>query len=134
MNRLILIIIFAFLIINNGFAQRLSNNNLLLRNINLQVKPALLSTLFPGLGQLENKQKAKGYAYLGIGAVLLGTAIYTGLYSQSLWGTYENYQTEANYNAYKKRAEKWTPTANIFIGITATFWFYNILDAYMNTD
>ncbi len=134
MKRLISIILFIFIIINIGFAQQFSNNNIILKNIDIQASPALISALFPGLGQFENKQNTKGYAYLGVGAVLLGTAIYTGLYSQNLWETYENYQTEANYNVYKKRAEKWAPIANIFIGITATFWFYNIFDAYMNTD
>jgi len=123
-----LVIISIFFISNSSFPQGDYSGD------NIKLKSAILSTIFPGLGQMYSRKHIKGIVFISTGAILLGASLYTGLYSQGLWIDYEYWQTEDNYKRYKARAEKWVPTANILIGVTITFWTYNIIDAYISAN
>jgi hypothetical protein len=90
------------------------------------IKAGLCSLMFPGIGQFQNKQAAKGAVFMGIGAILLGTTLYMGLSQSSLWNTYAGSRTSVDYDKYKTRVD----TANFFIGITAAFWTFNVIEAY----
>jgi DNA-directed RNA polymerase subunit RPC12/RpoP len=109
-----------------GLAQRYSQTGSK-REMSPEMKSALRSLLFPGLGQLNNGQETKAYIFMGVGAALLGTTIYMGISQNNLWKDYESSLTKSDYDAYKSRVH----TANIFIGITSAFWAYNVVDAYL---
>ena len=103
---------------------------------NPKIKSAMMSALFPGLGQLANNQKTKAYIFIGTGAVLLSSTIFMALSANKLWGDYADNRPYADfdtpddrvrYDKYAKQAD----TTTILLGVTLAFWTYNIVDAYL---
>jgi len=103
---------------------------------NPKMKSALMSALFPGLGQLKNNQKTKAYIFMGTGAVLLGTTVFMALSANKLWDDYANNRAYADFDTPEDRVRydkygKQADTTTIMLGLTLAFWTYNIVDAYL---
>jgi len=89
----------------------------------------LLSVVFPGLGQIYNKQTTKGIVLSGIGAVsLLGSIIMYNVANK----TYKDYEKKGDpndslYDTYLSQIMM----TNIFLGVYTVVWGYSIIDAYL---
>ncbi len=100
-----------------------------------KVNSAVMSLLFPGLGQKKNGSKLKSYIFMGTGAALLGSTLYMHINSKKSWYKYIEDKARLDHNTdsykdYKKNAD----IADICFGVTTAFWTYNIIDAYIGAD
>src|SRR6266568_3558122 len=96
------------------------------------------SLLFPGLGQLYNRQPAKGWAFLGTEVALLGTALGFHLAGSKAYTQYQDVgpapgqspSAEAS-QLYDLSASRYRTRDDLLIAAGAV-WIVNVVDAYVS--
>ncbi len=88
--------------------------------------PVFMS-LIPGAGQIYKGSTLKGGLIMG-GAVVCITGIVTG---QVMHNSYVNKRTEypKHFDFYNRKATDWGNVRNVFIGVGAALYVYNLIDA-----
>lgn len=90
------------------------------------VKPLFMS-LIPGLGQIHKGQKGKGYAILGVEAVLIGGTVYSALET-----AHYNRLARENSGAadsYRSNAATFRSMRNTCLILAGGLYIYNLIDA-----
>jgi len=102
-----------------------------IENVSLGPKETavLLSVVFPGIGQIYNKQTTKGIVLAGIGAASLIASIVMYNTANKTYDDYEK-KGDPNDSLYDTYLSQITAT-NIFLGIYAVVWGYSVVDAYL---
>ena len=105
--------------------------------MNQSVKAALLSAfIFPGLGQIVNGYKKRGWAFVGAVAVLLVLIIYKLVQqAQMVLAEMQKKGTTIDFNEISKvSSEVVSFSDNLFLNIALLLlivtWFVSIVDAY----
>lgn len=93
---------------------------------NYGAKPALMS-LIPGLGQIYKGQAGKGYAIMGIEAMLLSGAIYSAVEARRYNRLAHRYP-EA-YASYWSDAATFRQLRNVCLFAAGGLYLYNLIDA-----
>lgn len=90
-----------------------------------------LSALVPGLNQVRNDRRAKGYLLLGGAALsVVGLAGSHVMYQR----THDAYLNSTDLNEIQSRyddANRWHQARTIFIGTTSIVWLYSLVDALL---
>ena len=92
----------------------------------------LRSALFPGLGQLYNKQAAKAYAVAGAEVALLGGAAAFHLSGNAERSKYRKAKTAADATFYYQRASNRYQTRNWLLIGAGAVWAVNLVDAWVS--
>jgi len=89
----------------------------------------LRSLVVPGLGQIYNGQKVKGYIIMGSEAALIGTSVYFYVQGMNYQSSYEEDRpgTVDDFD----RAEQAYQTSDIFAYLAIGLWIYNVVDAWI---
>lgn len=90
-------------------------------------KAALLSTLFPGLGQFYNGQKLKGAFFLTAGAYFGAQTLYSAYHTYGALRTYRQTGDESDHRRY----QAWFRQTMSHLFGYLTVWGYAIADAYV---
>jgi TolB-like protein len=92
----------------------------------------LRSALFPGMGQLYNRQPAKAYAFGGAEVALLGGAVAFHLSGNSERSKYRKARTAADATFYYQRASNRYQTRNWLLVGAGAVWALNVVDAWVS--
>ncbi|MCS7228362.1 MAG: DUF5683 domain-containing protein, partial [Endomicrobia bacterium] len=121
----IIILFFSFLP-HIGYSQQEDKSEVQLGHLETTI---MLSAVFPGLGQLYNKQKIKGAVFLGATVCSLALAII--MYSTANQ-IYEDYKTLGDpYHPKYDDYLSYITMTNVFLALTGVIWTANIVDAYL---
>jgi len=95
---------------------------------------AMKAALLPGWGHFATERYTQGNVILGIEIILLGTSY---IYYDKAMNQYDKYK-ESNYigdiEYYYDEANGPYKTAQVFLGLAAGVWLYNIYDAIIETN
>jgi hypothetical protein len=121
-----------------SFRTELLREQNLLSTFNKQKKSAnfnaLKAAILPGWGHFSSQCYTKGNIILGLEIILLGTSY---IYYDKAMDQYDKYK-DSNYigdiNYYYDEANGPYKTAQVFLGLAAGIWLYNIYDAIIKTN
>jgi TolB-like protein len=92
----------------------------------------LRSAIFPGFGQLYNRQPAKAYAFMGAEVALLGGAVGFHLSGNAERSKYRKAKTAADATFYYQRASNRYQTRNWLLVGAGAVWAANVVDAWIS--
>jgi hypothetical protein len=91
-----------------------------------------LSLLFPGLGQIKEKQYLKGILFLSGELFLLASAISNNRMGNKNYSKYKDADTETDVIKFRLAVEKFDKRRNIFLFSGITIWTLNLIDIYFH--
>ena len=103
-------------------------------NIKAEINSSALwrSAIFSGWGQCYSGAKVKGYIFMGTGALLVGSSIFTYITQDNAYDHYKSASSDFN-KKWDKYVDKLSLCQTV-IGITCVFYIYNLIDAAFLTE
>ena len=89
------------------------------------------SLIFPGWGQLHEKQYFKGVLFITAELIAITSAVVSNHFGNKNYNKYRSSITESDALFYRKETEKFDRERNLFIVAGIGVWIINMVDIYI---